>query len=263
MTFKYAKDHGWKIRTGEKSVRVEYWTHYDAALKKSLDRAEVERIQREEPERMKDIRLVAYTANVFNVEQIVGDIPPQEKRQNQVKVEHLVNVRNIFLDNLGVALGEGGDRAFYSPRLDRIQMPYIKTFDGDYAYMCTLLHEAAHATGHPSRLNRSSFSNSLDTSEYAKEELRAEIASAFTAQILGLPLKETELGFEIENHKAYIQSWIKVLEEDPKELFAAIKDAEKIADYLQEQGQLLEIKKLITQQEGYEAEEELEEDLEL
>ena len=242
MTYKYAQDHGWQVRKGEKSVRVEYWTYYDTQLKKKLDQDEVVRIQREEPERLKDIRLAAYTYNVFNVEQIDGDIPPLQKEESRVNLEQLTAQRDLFLTNLGVAFGEGGDRAFYSPGLDKIYLPYADTFTSDYAYMCTLLHEAGHATGHPSRLNRD-LSGSYGSSEYAKEELRAEIASAFTAQALHLPLTETGLAFEIENHKAYIQSWIEVLSKDPNELFAAIKDADKIADYLLEHGQLLELGK--------------------
>jgi len=99
--------------------------------------------------------------------------------------------------------------------------------------MATLLHEAGHATGHISRLNRD-MTGVFGSPEYAKEELRAEIASAFTAQELGLDYKQNE---HMENHEAYVQNWIDVLENEPNELFAAIKDAEKISDYLIEKGE--------------------------
>lgn len=243
MRYKYAKDHGWQVRKGEKSVRVEYWTHYDIKLKKSLDRAEVVRIQREEPERMKDIRLAAYTYNVFNVEQIDGDIPPQKRTAVQDPAA-IKDYRDVFLANLGVKFREGGGQAFYSPVTDTINLPRMEFFNSDYGYVCTLLHEAGHATGHPNRLNRQ-LRNEFGSPDYAREELRAEIASAFTAQALQLPYLEGESGTRLEgmtgNHKAYIQSWIAVLEKDPNELFAAIKDADQIADYLLERGQLLEL----------------------
>lgn len=239
VTYKYAQDHGWQVRKGEKSVRVEYWQHYDFELKKALTRDDVIRIQEKEPERMKNIRLVAYTANVFNAEQVDG-VPALEQTGAIQDPAVLKRCRDTFLANLGVAFGEGGDRAYYSPGLDKIQMPLAETFTGDYAYMCTLLHEAGHSTGHPSRLDRD-MSGGFGSPEYAKEELRAEIASAFTAQALQLPYKEDELDFEMENHKAYIQSWIAVLRKDPDELFAAIKDANQIADYLLEHGKLLEL----------------------
>lgn len=99
--------------------------------------------------------------------------------------------------------------------------------------MATLLHEAAHATGHESRLNRD-MEGAFGSPEYAKEELRAEIASAFTAQILRIDYSQNDY---MENHEAYVQNWISVLENEPNELFAAIKDAEKISDYLIEKGE--------------------------
>lgn len=242
MTYKQAQDHGWQVRKGEKSVRVEYWHYYDTKLKKTLDRTEVAQIQREDPERMKDIRLAAYTYNVFNVEQIDGEIPPQKRAVVQDPTV-LKALRDQFLDNLGVKFQESGGRAFYVPELDIINMPRTELFESDCGYVCTLLHEAGHATGHPSRLNRQ-IKNEFGTPDYAREELRAEIASAFTAQALRLSYQEgmPESEFDYtDNHKAYIQSWIAILEKNPNELFAAIKDADKITNYLLEQGQLMEL----------------------
>lgn len=239
MTYKQAQEHGWQVRKGEKSVRVEYWHYYDTKLKKTLDRDEIVRIQREDPDRMQDIRLAAYTYNVFNVEQIDGDIPRQKNAaiQDPAKLKAL---RDEFLANLGVRFWEGGDRSFYLPRVDTINMPRASSFESDSGYVCTLLHEAGHATGHPSRLNRQ-LKNEFGSPDYAREELRAEIASAFTAQALKLPYQEGMSEDLIQNHKAYIQDWIAVLENDPNELFAAIKDADKITDYLLERGKLLEL----------------------
>lgn len=253
MTFKYAQDHGWRVRKGEKSVKVEFWTYYDTKLKKSMDRTEVARIQQEAPERMKDIRLAAYTYNVFNVEQIAGDIPPLEQG-NVMQPEIIKSCRDSFLANLGVKFREGGGKAFYIQSTDTITLPPMSLFNSDYGYACTLLHEAAHSTGHPSRLNRH-LQNVKGSPDYAREELRAEIASAFTAQALHLPYLEGQSGSVLENltgnHKAYIQSWIAALEKDPNELFAAIKDADQIANYLLERGQLLQLTKSLALQHNY------------
>lgn len=243
MTYKYAQDHGWQVRKGEKSVRVECWRYYDTKLKKNLDCSEVARIQKEDPERMKNIRLAAYVYNVFNVEQIDGDIPPQERGTVQ-DPEAIRMCRDEFLANLGVGFQSSGGQAFYSPELDKITLPPMSMFDSTYGYVCTLLHEAGHATGHSSRLDRP-IKNAFGSPDYAREELRAEIASAFTAQALHLPHIEGKTGSTLDNltgnHKAYIQSWISSLEDDPNELFAAIKDADKITDYLLEHGKLLEL----------------------
>lgn len=240
MTYKYAQDHGWQVQKGEKSVRVECWRHYDAKLKKDLDRSEVARIQKEEPERIKDIRLAAYVYNVFNVEQIDGDIPLQERSATVQDPEAIRMCRDEFLANLGVGFQSSGGRAFYSPGLDMINLPPMSMFDSAYGYVCTLLHEAGHATGHPSRLDRP-MAGGFGSTDYAREELRAEIASAFTAQALHLPYIESAAGSSLNNHKAYIQSWISVLQNNPNELFAAIKDADKITDYLLDRGKLLEL----------------------
>ena len=193
---------------------------------------------------MKNIKLAAYTYNVFNAEQIEG-IPPQEAAISPCDIATLKAQRDAFLHNLGVGFREGGDRAYYSSGTDVITMPRAQYFNNDYGYMATLLHEAGHATVHSSRLNRP-LGNEFASPEYAKEELRAEIASAFVAQTLHLPYQETDMAEELEQHKAYVQSWIDSLENDPNELFAAIKVADKIADYLMERGQLQELTQVST-----------------
>ena len=66
------------------------------------------------------------------------------------------------------------------------------------------------------------------------EEYGDEIASSFVMQESNIPYDQQH----IQNHKAYIQSWIKVLKKDKNELFKAINDASKIADYLKEKGNI-------------------------
>jgi hypothetical protein len=134
---------------------------------------------------------------------------------------------------MNVGFNEGGDRAYYSPAMDIVNMPEIERFKSEYAYMSTFLHEAAHASGASSRLNRD-MTGTFGSQDYAREELRAEIASAFTAQATGIHYNQNDC---MENHKAYVQSWISILENNPNELFSAIKDAEKISDYLIEKGE--------------------------
>ena len=62
---------------------------------------------------------------------------------------------------------------------------------------------------------------------YAKEELRAEIGSMMISGELGI-------GQSVDDHAAYVQSWIKILRDDPREVFRAAADAEKIMDYVME-----------------------------
>lgn len=134
-------------------------------------------------------------------------------------------------NGLGTKLRFYGDEAYYSPLIDQVTMPPKDQFLSNEEYDSTLLHELCHSTGHPGRMDRD-LTGRFGSKSYAKEELRAEIASSFLMQSLQLPMPQSH----IENHKAYIQSWIEVLKKDPKELFAAIKDAESIEKYALEKG---------------------------
>ena len=233
-TFKQAQEKGWKVKKGEKGTRVEFWSLYDTETKQKISNRQAADLK----EQLGDdfygqVKPISSVYTVFNAEQIEG-IPERaaEKAQPVLPEEMLAEKRDVFLKNMGLSFQEGGDKAFYSPGKDQITMPEMGRFRSGYGYMSTFLHEAGHATGHESRLDRA-VKNSFGTPDYAREELRAEIASAFTAQELGLP--GTDAAFT--NHKAYIQDWIMVLEKDPGELFAAIRDAEKISDYLLEKGE--------------------------
>ena len=128
---------------------------------------------------------------------------------------------------------EGGDRAFYSADTDTVALPEMAKFDSEYDFEATALHELCHATGHVSRLNRD-LTGGKNSPKYAKEELRAEIASSFICGDLHLSKSKSH----IENHKAYIQSWIQILSDDPNELFKAITEANKISDYVETIGEM-------------------------
>lgn len=229
-TYKQASDQGWQVRKGEKASRVEYWAYYDSAQKKLLSWSEVGELLAADPTYELNLRLNCRTYVVFNAAQIDG-IPALSERQ--LDIGSLRNQRDTLLSNMGVGFREQGCEAFYSPSHDCINMPPEGIFQDTYSYMATLLHESGHATGHPSRLNRN-LSGGFGSENYAREELRAEIASAFVAQDLGLPQSGTA---NKNRHIAYIQSWISCLEKNPDELMRAINDAEQIADYLIEKGE--------------------------
>lgn len=234
-TFQHAKEKGWKIRKGEHASPVEYWAYYDREQKKLLPWPEAQRIIREEPERAaKDLLLSCRLSLVFNAAQIEG-IPPLEKLP-ATDIETIRSQRDTLLQNMGVGYKEQGSEAYYSPAADSVVLPPATTFDDVYAYMCTLLHECGHATSHPTRLDRA-IGGVFGSPEYAREELRAEIASAFVSQALGIEMPKGALEQHFALHKAYIQSWASALEKNPDELYAAIKDANAIADYLMEKGE--------------------------
>ena len=119
---------------------------------------------------------------------------------------------------------EPGDRAFYRPSTDSITLPERNQFPTADNYYATALHELGHWTGHPSRLDRD-LAHPFGSEGYAREELRAEIASLMLGERL-------EIGHDPGQHAAYVGSWVKALKEDPKEIFRAASDAERISGYV-------------------------------
>ncbi|TSE30923.1 ArdC family protein [Tepidimonas charontis] len=124
-----------------------------------------------------------------------------------------------------------GDSACYLPRDDRVVMPAMEQFKSSLEFRSTLLHELIHATGHEKRLNREGIAqfDGFGTERYAREELIAELGSAFAAA-------ETGIERDDANHAAYIDSWLKVLRgKDGKHaLFEAARQADKACDYVLE-----------------------------
>ncbi len=237
VTFNQAREKGWSVKKGSRGTHIEFWSVYDIEQKKTISFNDRDKILKNNPNVPKErFSLISRNYTVFNGDQIDG-IPPLESLENfKLKSSDFISLRDNLLKNMKVGFSEGGNESFYTPNLDSIQMPKIESFKDEYGYIATFLHEAGHATGHPTRLNRD-LSGTFGSESYAKEELRAEISSAFTAAQTGIAPAN------LDNHKAYIQSWADVIENDPNELFRAIKDAEKISDYLLEKGEFETLKK--------------------
>ena len=113
-------------------------------------------------------------------------------------------------------------------------MPMLSAFENEYAFNATALHELSHSTGHPARLNRPQ-TGLFGTSQYAYEELVAEMCSCF----MGFDLQAAASADHIENHKAYVQSWVQAIREKPETLIRAIKDAQSAANYMDWKADLL------------------------
>ena len=236
-TYKQAQDNGWQVQKGAKSCRVEYWAYYDIKQRKLLSWQEAKDCLKADPNYMENMQLRSRVYSVFNAEQIAG-IPAITQRHTDIGA--IREQRDTLILNMGIGYREEGERAFYSSYEDTVTLPPEASFDDAYSYMATFLHECGHATGHPSRLSRD-MSGGFGSEEYAKEELRAEIASAFTVQALGFSLTDVQLQAQMQRHIAYVQNWAEVLERSPEELFRAIKAAEEISDYLIEKGEFEQV----------------------
>src|SRR4029077_9362421 len=136
-------------------------------------------------------------------------------------VFEVIEAAERILNNSGATiLHDQADRAFYNRLSDSIHLPPNHAFHDAAGYYGTALHELAHWTGHPSRLDRTTLNESYRFGDvsYAKEELRAELASVFLAAERGIP-------HDPEQHAAYVGAWIKTLKEDKNEIFRAGHDA--------------------------------------
>ncbi|MEJ5962920.1 ArdC family protein [Pedobacter immunditicola] len=235
MTFNQASANDWQVKKGEKASLIQFVKTTDLVAKRDESGKPV---MNEEGKPVKvSVKLnhpIITTAWVFNAAQVNG-VPALQNQDIKALGWDPVDRAEKLIAGSGADIKHlVGDRAFYSPSGDKITMPLKEQFDAPDKYYATLLHELGHWTGHKDRLDRS-IMNKFGTEAYAREELRAEIASMLIGQ-------ELRIGHDPGQHTAYVDSWIKVLQDTPFEIHAAAADAEKIFNYLTGLEQKREIK---------------------
>jgi len=213
-TYKQAEDHGWQVRRGERGTTGYFF--------KRLELRDDSRPEDDEEAVRRIPLLRAFT--LFHASQIDG-IPAYVPPTVAEAPWRAPEAAEIILANSGAVVRIGGDRAFYSPATDHIQMPPQAAFATALGYCGVLIHEMSHWTGAPSRLNRD-LRNSLGSHDYAREELRAEIGQVMVCAEVGIA------DCDFSNNAAYVASWLEKLRSDRKEIFRAAADAQRIADYL-------------------------------
>jgi len=235
LTYKQALAVGAQVRKGEHGTGIQFWqtTRQVPAVDEDGNPVLNDKGEQE----MKTIRLATpfvRSAVVFNAAQVDGLAPALNHPALPAWERHEL-AETILKTSEATIQHVSGNRAYYQPVSDKIVLPLREQFASADRYYATALHELGHWTGHESRLKRD-LSHPFGSEGYAKEELRAEIAS----MMLG---EQLSLGHDPEQHVAYVKSWIKVLQDDPQEIFRAASDAEKITQYLrgmqqqQQQGQ--------------------------
>lgn len=216
LTFRQARELGAYVRKGERGNLVVY-----AA---TLTRTEEDQETGEDVERNIPF-MKGYT--VFNAEQIDG-LPAHFYAGPPVRTEPVQRIAaaDAFFAAAGVSIRHGGNSAYYSTASDHVQMPTPEAFVDAEAYYGTLAHETCHWTRHPSRLDRDFGRKRWGDEGYAREELVAELGAAFLCADLDLTPEVRD------EHAAYIASWIKVLKDDKRAIFAAAAHAQRAVDYL-------------------------------
>ena len=223
MTLKQANDNGYSILPGSKATPVVYFQFTDEKNKLDNDGKPVlDADGKPEKEKVELDKPIVRFAHVFNAEQVDG-IPPLQLTDKAYEWEPIEKAENILAASGAAIKHDQSNRAFYRRMEDAIHLPPKENFDAPDKYYATALHELGHWTGDENRLNREF--GPFGSEKYAREELRAEIASWMLGQEIGI-------GHDPGQHAAYVQSWIQVLKEDPYEIVRACRDAEKIKDYV-------------------------------
>ena len=220
-TFKQWQELGGHIRKAEKSEIIVFWKMYPIKEKQD-DGTEI----------IKTIPLLKYI-NVFHISQVDGVEPLKQKVTHDIEpIDKAEKILNDYWNRENITIEHvKGDKAFYSPMFDKIQLPLFEQFKQSEEYYSTAFHESVHSTMKTSRCNRQEDRKgkvvSFGSEEYSKEELVAEVGSAQLMNMVGI---ETTKSFR--NSTAYIQSWLKVLRNDNKFIVSASSKAEKAVNYI-------------------------------
>jgi antirestriction protein ArdC/phage/plasmid primase-like uncharacterized protein len=223
MTYKQAQSHGWQVKRGEKSTQIQHWIWEEERVRLGENgQPELDGQGKPIKERVHLERPKVIAAAVFNAQQIEGIPPIEVKRDldwNPIeRAEKLLKASNARIQH------SAQSDAFYRLATDTIHLPNQDRFSSAGDYYSTALHELGHWTGHPDRLDRD-LKNPFGSVGYAREELRAEIASLILGSELGI-------GYDPGQHASYVDHWIQILTESPKEILYATADAERISDYI-------------------------------
>lgn len=224
MTFNQAKDMNCFVKKGQKASTGFFYS--PARLEKELDDKGKPVLDENGEEKITKVNKPVFkTFSVFNATQIEGVEAykhPEPAWKPEDKAEKLISSANVEITESQL------DKAFYNYLTHAIETPDKSQFDDQSKYYSTIFHELSHATAHKSMMDRDV--DYADKDSRAKEELRAEISSWLVCSQIGIGYSAESK----ESNKAYVSSWLTAIkpEDRAKELGFAMKDAEKIAEYL-------------------------------
>jgi antirestriction protein ArdC len=218
MTYRQSQLLGGQVRRGERSsIAVFYKTYGKAVDDPQTGESTIE------------ARRLLRSYAIFNASQIDG-LPgryyPEPETIVPIESDPVRRAELMaFFDAIPADVRHGGDKAYFSPAGDYIQMPPLERFGSFDGYAATRSHETAHWSGGAGRLNRE-FGKRFGDEKYAAEELVAELTSAVLGSELGLPVDH------IANHAAYIGNWLTILKADNRAILTLASKADEAARYL-------------------------------
>jgi len=217
MTYRQAASRGGQVRKGARGCPVVFWK-----LRKINATAETEPWPCTDDVEQRIIPLIRYST-VFNVAQIDGLPAEFCEPPDTVPIWTSEEAAETIINKSGAIVRHGGFRAFYQPEQDYIQLPSPNAFADAGSYYATALHELAHWSGHPTRLNRQ-LGARFGAHAYAIEEIIADICSASLCA-------HSRINGQLQ-HAAYVQNWLQVLRNDKRAIFIAATRAQNAADFL-------------------------------
>lgn len=218
-TYRQWSEMGAQVRKGEKGTVVVFWKFFDRdCSNETQDDAE---------EGQAHTRRAAFARGyvVFNADQVDGYTLPVTPERPELERDE--NAERFF-SALHADVRHGGNRAYYSPAADYVQVPPFQSFIDAQGYYSTLGHELTHWCGAKERLNRN-LTGRFGDAAYAGEELIAELGAAFLAAELGIENTPRE------DHAAYVQSWLQILRKDKRAIFTAASQAQQAVDWMREE----------------------------
>ena len=229
LTFNQAKEEDLSVCKG-----VYYWFKFvvHKETKKTIKYEEYRKLSATEQENYKVIPQMKYY-NVFNIDQTDFAEKQPERYERMKKGEQPEDYSDgmiyealdelVYLQNWYCPIKvQYSDSAYYSPSSDHIICPQREQFPQGAEYYGTLLHEMAHSTGSPQRLNRT-FGSFFGDALYAREELVAELTAALCGAFFGYAAAPQE------NNAAYLKHWLTKLKEEPAFLVEILGDVNKAA----------------------------------
>ena len=230
MTYKQCQDLGGNVKKGEKSTLLCFYKMIEIKDKKTKE--------------VTDTYPMLKGFRVFNLEQCelpqealdkldtrlakLGGDADAIVNENEV-IENAQKLMDSYFKREKIEVLTGGDRAYYQPSKDRIQMPDMKHFVDSESYYATLFHEGIHSTGHKSRLAREDLAKvaHFGDEDYSREELTAELGASFLCGVTGIENKGLT-----DNRDDYIKGWLTKLENDPRAVVVASGKAMKASEFV-------------------------------